>query len=157
MSIQQGEVQRRAPGEEQPQAPGRVGDTQMASSSDKMGLGVLVGTKLKGVSNVPLLLRKLIVFLAASGKLSPAGQDFWPFWNSEHHPRGDSTAFGQPLPVLHHLHSTEVLPEGQKEQPVFQFVPKQSQSGVFEIMASLAISVKGIETEKYKKAQTHPI
>lgn len=122
MSIQQGEVQRPAPGEEQPQAPGHVKDTQMASSSDEMGLGVLVDTKLKGVSNVPLLLRKLIAFLAASGKLSPAGQDFWPFWNSEHHPRGDSTAFGQPLPVLHHLHSKEVLPDVQMELLVIQFV-----------------------------------
>jgi len=156
MSIQQGEVQRRAPGEEQPQAPGRVGDTQMASSSDKMGLGVLVGTKLKGVSNVPLLLRKLIVFLAASGKLSPAGQDFCL--------SGILNIIQEETPQpLGSLRQCSITCTAQKcflrarRNSLCSFVPKQSQSGVFEIMASLAISVKGIETEKYKKAQTHPI
>ena len=30
---------------------------------------------------------------------------------SEHPQGGDPTASGQPVPVLHHLHSTEVLPD----------------------------------------------
>ena len=36
---------------------------------------------------------------------------------------------GQPVPVLHHLHSTEVLPVVQMEPPVFQFVPTASHPG----------------------------
>ena len=30
--------------------------------------------------------------------------------------------FGQPMPVFHHLHSTKVLPNVQREPPVFQIV-----------------------------------
>lgn len=35
----------------------------------------------------------------------------------------------QPVPVLSHLHSKEVLPVVQKEPPEFQFVPVASSPG----------------------------
>jgi len=35
----------------------------------------------------------------------------------------NSVASGQPVPVLHRLHSTEVLPDVQREPPSSQFVP----------------------------------
>lgn len=40
--------------------------------------------------------------------------------------QGDSTAPEQPLPVLSHLHSKEVVMDVQKEPRVFQFVPTAS-------------------------------
>lgn len=39
---------------------------------------------------------------------------------------GGSTASGQPVPVLHCLHNTEVLPGFLKEPAVLQFVPTAS-------------------------------
>lgn len=39
------------------------------------------------------------------------------------------TTPGQPVPGLHHLHSTEMLPNGQKEHPVLQFAPTISCPG----------------------------
>jgi len=41
----------------------------------------------------------------------------------------DPTANGHPVPGLHHLHSTEILPNGQKEPPVLQFAPTVSCPG----------------------------
>lgn len=37
---------------------------------------------------------------------------------------------GQPVPVLHHMHSREVPPGIQREPPVFQFVPTVSCPGI---------------------------
>lgn len=42
------------------------------------------------------------------------------FWRC---PGGFHSIFGQPVPVLQCLHSSEVLPDDQREPPVFQFVP----------------------------------
>jgi len=42
---------------------------------------------------------------------------------------GDPTASGQPVPVLHHLHSTDVLPAVQRECHVFQVAPMASCPG----------------------------
>jgi len=42
----------------------------------------------------------------------------------------DPTTPGQPVPVLHYLQSTEVLPGVWREPPVFQFVPTASCPGI---------------------------
>lgn len=42
---------------------------------------------------------------------------------------GDTTAPEQPVPVLCHLHSTELLPDVQRELPVCQLVPITSCPG----------------------------
>ena len=42
----------------------------------------------------------------------------------------DPTTSGQPVPVLHYLQSTAVLPVVWREPPVFQFVPTASCPGI---------------------------
>ena len=42
------------------------------------------GTDWMWVSNVPLPLRRLMVFLAPLGKISPAGQERWSFCSTQH-------------------------------------------------------------------------
>jgi len=71
--------------------------------------------------------------------MAEVGRDLWvqPLLKQGHPQQGDQdhvqAAFspgrrphnfhGQPVPVLCHPHSTEVLSEGQRQSPVFQFVP----------------------------------
>lgn len=42
---------------------------------------------------------------------------------------GDSTASEQPVPMLCHLNSIELLPSIQREPPLLQFLPIGSDSG----------------------------
>lgn len=67
------------------------------------------------------LLKQAHQFHAVCSSSCPGG-----FWRS---PRQRPPASGQPVLVLCHSHSTEVLPDGWREPSVFQFVPVASWPG----------------------------